>query len=134
MTKTLKARLGRLLEMQYRPSEIAEELGISKDTVYRGWIPAGAPHVRDESGQLWLVGTELAAWLLDQDAVRAPVTLMPGEAYCMRCKAAVRIAGEVTREPAGYAVMVRGSCAVCGAGVARLVGREDGWGDSDIDL
>jgi len=36
-------KLGRLLNMLYKPSEIAEEIGVAQDTVYRSYLPAGAP-------------------------------------------------------------------------------------------
>lgn len=111
-------RTDRLLEMWYRPAELAEELAVSKDTIYRSWIPAGAPHRRDDQGHLWICGTDLAAWL-ESLADRPRVALGPGEAYCMSCRVAVRIA-EATWEPRGSAVLVRGRCARCGAAVARF--------------
>ena len=57
-------RLGRLLNMYYKPSEIAEEIGISPDTVYRTYIPAGCPHEVDESGRIWIIGTTFRDWAL----------------------------------------------------------------------
>lgn len=109
--------------MEYRPSEIARELGVSKDTLYRGWVPAGAPHRRDESGHIWIVGTELAAWL--QQFQQEHVPLDEGEAYCLHCQQAVAMVGEVTRSPSKYAVLVKGRCAVCGGEVARFVSGDE---------
>lgn len=34
-------RLARFLDMMYRPSEVAEEIGVTQDTVYRSYLPAG---------------------------------------------------------------------------------------------
>ena len=118
VTKAVRSRLGRLLEMQYRPRELAEELGVHPDTVRRGWLRAGAPHMRDEDGAVWLVGTEVAAWL-EAIAARPKVVLGPGEAYCLHCQAGVAMVdGE--REATGAAVLVRGRCGRCGGLVARF--------------
>ena len=118
VTKAVRARLDRLLEMRYRPSELAEELGVCADTVTRGWVRAGAPHSRDEQGRIWLVGTEVAAWL-ESMAERPHVTLGPGEAYCLQCQAAVKMQCP-ERECRDRVVLVRGWCAQCGARVARM--------------
>lgn len=121
ITKAVRNRIRRLLYMEYAPSEIAEELGITKDTLYRGWLRAGAPHRRDETGRIWICGTDLAAWI--QDMGDGPsVTLEEGEAFCLRCQKAIRIQGPVTREPSQRAVLVRGTCPQCGSGVARFEG------------
>ena len=118
VTKAVRSRLGRLLEMAYRPSELAEELGVCVDTVRRGWLRAGAPHERDEDGAVWLVGTEVAAWL-EAMGDRPKVVLEPGEAYCLRGQAGVAMV-EGEREAVGPAVLVRGRCTRCGGRVARF--------------
>jgi hypothetical protein len=79
VTKAIRERLSDLLEMLYRPSEIAEVLGIGKDTLYTGWIPAGAPHTRDEKGHIWIVGTALAAWLREHDSADRVTGVNPGD-------------------------------------------------------
>jgi len=77
--------------MEYRPSEIAAELQIHPDTVYRGLIPAGCPHRRDERGHIWIVGTELTKWL---SAHQKPHhRLAPGMAWCCKCHQAVPMQG-----------------------------------------
>jgi len=124
VTRAVRERLGRLLEMRYRPSELAEELGVCVDTVRRGWLRAGAPHARDGAGAVWLVGTEVAAWL-EGFTDRPTVTLQAGEAYCLQCRAAVVIE-DARREDMGHAVLVRGRCARCGGRVARMARRVQG--------
>ena len=61
----------RLLNMQYRPSEIAAELKINVQILYRGWLPAGCPHAKDEHGNIWIVGTALHTWMVTVNARRA---------------------------------------------------------------
>lgn len=60
----------KLLHMRYKPSEVADVLGVGVQTVYRVWIPAGCPSDKDSSGALWIVGTELRAWMEDVEDVR----------------------------------------------------------------
>ncbi len=119
ITKQVRDRLQRLLPMEYRPDEIAAILGITKDTLYRGWIPAGAPQRRDATGNLWLMGTELATWLRAQQRQKQP--LAAGEAFCFRCQVAVVMQAPFSRQPAQYAIQLRGYCPNCGAIVTRLV-------------
>ena len=62
MTREQLARVGHLLNMYYKPSEIAEEIGCHTDTVYRSFLPAGCPHERDERGHIWIIGTAFRDW------------------------------------------------------------------------
>ena len=82
LTKDLKGRLHELLPMEYRPSEVAEVVGVSVDTIYRGWLRAGAPHRRDDTGHIWIVGSELATWLRGFER-KLSVTLEEGEVFCL---------------------------------------------------
>lgn len=124
LTKQVRDRLRRLLPMEYRPREVARELGVSPDTLYRGWIPAGAPHRREADDTIWIVGTDLAAWL--QTLVRhSTVTLKEGEAFCLRCQQAVVMTGPLERVAAKYAWLIRGTCPQCGNRVARFESPND---------
>jgi hypothetical protein len=60
----------RLLPMRYKPSEVAALLHVPAQTLYRTWVQAGMPCERDESGNLWIVGTDLRAWIDAQSASR----------------------------------------------------------------
>jgi len=44
MTGVQMSHLGVLLWMEYKPSEIAEEIKCNTDTLYKSYIPAGCPH------------------------------------------------------------------------------------------
>jgi hypothetical protein len=116
-------RLGHLLEMCYRPSELAAEIGCHTDTVYHSFIPAGCPHERDEHGHIWIVGTQFADWARHMQMQRR-TPLADGEAYCLRCRAAVQMIGPLTVTPTNrYLELVTGTCAVCGATVNRARAR-----------
>ena len=117
-------RLGRLMTMQYRPSELADELGCHVDTVYRTFIPAGCPHTRDSRRHIWIVGTEFAQWARDMMASRDHIKLADGEAYCLRCRHAVVMQGPLTVKPTSrYLELVTGVCPTCGTAVNRARAR-----------
>ncbi len=116
-------RLSRLLDMQYKPGEIASELGISVDTFTRSYIPAGAPVTVDLKGKIWVNGLAFATWARDYLASRknkARGKMLPGEAFCFRCRKVIEIQ-KLKRKPANrYSCLVSGSCPVCGGKVARF--------------
>ncbi len=54
----------RLLDMEYKPDELAEELGAANDLIIR-MIAAGAPAWKDAKGHYWIHGLSFAKWLND---------------------------------------------------------------------
>ena len=60
-----KNRLVKLLDMFYKPSEIAEEIGFSVRQVYRVYIPAGCPYERDSKKRLWSNGKAFREWAIE---------------------------------------------------------------------
>ena len=123
VTKEVRDRIRRLLPMEYRPSEIATVLGVNKDTVLRGWVRAGLPCRRGKSGEVWIIGSVLAAWLRQQ--IRKPrVKLGPGQAYCLRCHKAVTMRPPLTQEYSQHAILVQGTCPQCTGAIARFVSAE----------
>lgn len=117
----VKRRLGRLLEMEYKVSELCEELGVHRSTFYQGWLRAGLPHRRDDRGRIWIVGTDLAEWARGQSGV-SRVSLGEDEAFCLSCKKAVPI--QDPRDPvvSKASLMIKGTCPYCGHIVSRLKG------------
>lgn len=112
-----KQKLPSLLHMEYKVAELAEEIGITPKTIYSRYIPAGLPHRRDNSGNIWIVGTEFAKWI--NEALKnkpAPVKLADNEGYCARCKqprpfSAMELKRVLSAGRASYV----GLCSVCGA-------------------
>lgn len=79
------ARLGRLLNMLYKPSELAREIGINEDTIYRSYIPAGLPCLR-EGHTIWIHGPAFVQWAKETAAQRRQKNALPdGYAYCIKC-------------------------------------------------
>lgn len=120
-TQRLKAKA--LLTMEYRPSEIADILGIHVDTIYRTLLPAGCPHRRDGKTNIWIVGSELAAWLKQLEKPKNP--LGSGQAFCLHCNSAVDMQPPRTIRPTSRVLeLVTGTCPRCGKPINRARARE----------
>lgn len=108
-----------LLDMMYTPAELAEELGITREDVYRTLIPAGLPHTKDLRGHIWIHGLGAGAWMLSQ-ARRKKTNLAPDQFLCLHCRAAVTPDPlTIKRASAGRYHYLRAVCPVCGLTVCR---------------
>jgi Domain of unknown function (DUF5679) len=124
LTHSVIVKAPGLLPMLYLPAELAGELGMPVRTLY-DWLKAGAPHVQDEGGNLWIDGRAFAAWVAanrQQPAARAK--LGEDQAYCLRCKQAVTLVDPRREQVKGKLVLIKGRCPRCGAGINRG-GRSD---------
>jgi hypothetical protein len=115
-------RLMRLLDMLYKPSELADEIGVNVDTVYRSYIPAGLPVIRDEDGHFWIHGPAFVAWARETIAQKKAKRqgLPEGHAWCMTCNRPVKITALRVRSISRYSELVQGTCPACGKTVNRL--------------
>ena len=91
-------RLSRLLNMLYRPSELAEELGINVRQVYRVYIPGGCPHERDSRRHIWINGAAFRNWY---DEIYKKRRMARDEAFCLTCKRPVKMANKTLHEKDG---------------------------------
>jgi len=114
-------RAARLLDMMYKPSEIAYELKIQQRAIYEVLIPLGLPHERDEHGHIWLHGLTVREWL--ETATRGPkYKLANDEMFCLRCFAPRTFkAARLTKS--GKFVMASTVCPVCGSPMSKGVGK-----------
>jgi len=113
----------RLLEMEYTPSELAEELGCTPKTIYHSYLPAGLPFRKDKTGHIWIVGTSARAWLekMTQHSAEKPVDPVgKDEAFCTHCKDRVKLVNP-TRRHFGRAGLMAGTCPNCGKDIRRLI-------------
>lgn len=127
MRREIIIRLSRLLNMRYKPSELAQEIGVNVDTVYRTYMHAGCPFERDKRNQIWIIGTEFAEWaraITAQSKRKPGQTLPEGQAWCLRCRGAVDILNPKVKSINRYLDLVQGTCAACGAKVNRARGKE----------
>lgn len=65
-------RLSRIHDRFYSVMEIAKEIGVSADTVYKSYLPAGAPHIRDKSGSIRIHGLTFKEWVLNGSKIEQP--------------------------------------------------------------
>jgi hypothetical protein len=118
-------RLTRLLDMLYKPAEIAAEIGVHPDTVYRSYIPAGCPTVVDSAGHFWIHGPAFVAWarqtVTQRASKRQPLT--EGQAWCMRCDHPVELIAPTVRPINHYLELLQASCPICGTQVNRICPR-----------
>lgn len=122
-SRNIIIRLNRLLNMCYRPSELAHEIGCHVDTVYRSYIPAGCPHERDDRGHIWIVGTEFAQWVRTS-ASKKRSKMADDEAFCFKCNKPVKLTGDLTVKPTNkHLELVTGACPECGTTINRARAR-----------
>lgn len=120
-------KLARLLDMMYRPSELAEELGVTAETVTRSWLPAGAPFERDKVGNLWIHGETFSAWVRTVTGRRQEMgRLKEGEGFCFKCKTAVLMVRPRRLDTRRYTSMWQGRCPVCKGRVNRAYSADGG--------
>lgn len=106
-----------LLPMLYTPPELEQELGVPARTI-REWLAKGLSHQRDERGHILLDGRQVAAWVKTLGRSRADRRLEADEAYCVRCRRAVKWLNP-TRDQRGQQIWWRGVCPNCGSAICR---------------
>jgi uncharacterized protein with PIN domain len=112
-------RLKRLLNMPYKPSELAAELGFNQDRVYMTYIRLGCPHERGNNRQIWINGKEFRDWY--REHYQKPI-LQDDEAFCLTCRCPVEIC-EPERMSKGGLVFDLSNCPVCGRRIAKIIGQ-----------
>jgi hypothetical protein len=112
-------RLKSLLNMKYRPREIAEEVGFSVHQVYRVYIPLGCPHLRDERRHIWINGTSFAKWYVDFYKKRR---LQDNESFCLTCRIGVEKINP-KRHKDNNLIYDISFCPGCGRKLAKIVDR-----------
>lgn len=110
-------RLKRLLDMLYSPSELADEVGFSKEQIYRVYIPLGCPHERDIYQRISINGLVFAGWY-KQLYKKSQVN--QGESFCKTCRKAVQIINGV-QQTKGKITYILSSCPVCGRKLTRII-------------
>ena len=118
-------KLARLLDMEYKPSELAEEIGVDRLTVYRRYLPAGCPHRRDEHDLIWIHGLSFVAWaraINRREREKGTRHLEVDEAWCLFCRKVVKFTAVETLPIRKHLAIIRGVCAECGRDVHKMQG------------
>lgn len=118
-------KLTRLLDMLYRPSEIAEEIGVSMDTIYRSYIPAGLPYLRDPSKHIWIHGPAFIAWARQTISKKMDERsgLPDDHAWCMKCNQPVPLLSPTLKAVNRYLELLQSQCPQCGTKINRARAR-----------
>jgi hypothetical protein len=115
--------------MEYKVSELAEELGITENTVYISWIPEGLPLRRDKAGHIWIHGTAAAGWIKEKSQrSNEKIRMLDNQAYCMLCKKPVTIVRVTRRElwnAVNYRQYVIMECGHKGVKISRKINTGD---------
>ena len=112
-----------LLPMLYTPREICEELGIAESTL-RDWLQIDLPHKRDNRNRIWINVEEFARWVNNQRKPKAAKKLTEDEAYCLRCNQVSKLLSPQIQPIKGNLVLIKGTCANCGAVINRGAHRD----------
>jgi hypothetical protein len=107
-----------LLPMLYKVCELAVELHLPERTL-RDWLDDGAPHQRDQRGQIWVYGPEFSNWVVGRRKPKREKKLAEGQAYCCRCKRHVDMQNASSRPIKGKLIMTKGICPQCGCAINR---------------
>ena len=110
-------RLKRLLNMLYKPSELAQEVGININQIYRVYVPCGCPAKRDERNRIWINGEAFCKWY---SRVYSKIILAKNEAFCLTCKTGVPIVNPVRNKKGGLTYDVC-QCPNCGRKLAKII-------------
>ena len=111
------------LPMLYTPREICEELDIAESTL-RDWLQIDVPHQRDNRNRIWINGEEFARWVNNQRKPKATNKLNEDEAYCLRCNQVSKLLSPQIQPIKGNLVLIKGTCANCGAVINRGAHRD----------
>ena len=112
-----------LLPMLYTPREICEELDIAESTL-RDWLQIDVPHQSDNRNRIWINGEEFARWVNNQRKPKVTNKLNQDEAYCLRCNQVSKLLSPQIQPIKGNLVLIKGTCANCGAVINRGAHRD----------
>jgi hypothetical protein len=112
-----------LLPMLYTPREICDELDIAESTL-RDWLQKDVPHHRDNRNRIWINGEEFARWVNNQRKPKVTNKLNEDEAYCLRCNQVSKLLSPQIQPIKGNLVLIKGTCANCGAVINRGAHRD----------
>jgi hypothetical protein len=110
-------RLKRLLDMEYKPSELAQELGINPDQIYVVYIPLGCPHKRDDKRYILINGKAFQKWYLEK---YQKAKVKEDETFCKTCRKPVKIVGGSIRKKGGLSYVLS-SCPNCGRKLSKII-------------
>jgi hypothetical protein len=118
-------RLKRLLDMDYKPSELAGELGINLNQIYRVYIPLGCPHQTEGQRHISINGKAFQHWYLEK---YQKAKIKDDETFCKTCRKAVKLVQPSSGKKGGLDYVLS-NCPNCGRRISKIVGCKKGKHD-----
>lgn len=103
--------------MLYSPRELAEEIGINQEQIYRVYLSSGCPRSRDHQNHVLINGKDFRYWY-EENYKKRP--LEKDQAFCVSCKRVVSIKNpEIHKE--GNLTYYISICPNCGNKATRFI-------------
>ena len=109
-----------LLDMEYTPRELAEEIGVNVSQVYRVYLPIGCPRRRDTRRHYWINGELFREWYQERFQ---KIKLSEYQVFCLTCKKAVDLIDPEKKRKRGL-IYYECLCPICGRKLAKIIDRE----------
>ena len=114
----LRMRLIGLLDMEYKPAELAAEVGFSRKQIYRIYRKfPGFPCRVDETKHLWINGADFRNWY---HRTYPKIEINSDEAFCVICHAGVKIVNP-TYHTKGTLHYLLCHCPDCGRKISKML-------------
>lgn len=116
-------RLSRLLDMEYKPSELEEETGISASIIVRLAREKGLPARKTSNRNYWIHGLTFAKWILERNAKPKPTHLEPKEFLCLKCRVVLKVEKSIQTEHLPRWDYLTCTCPLCAGKVGKYARR-----------
>jgi len=106
-----------LFDMLYTTRELAEEIDISIDQIYRVYVPGGCPCERDSRNHIFINGKLFKEWY---EKTYKKQSLNKNQAFCLTCKkpAAIEKKERLIKNGLIYDLVI---CPYCGRKISKIV-------------
>ena len=118
-------RLKGLFDMLYSPGELAEELGINQDQIYRVYLPLGCPYIKEDRRHYQINGKDFKKWYL---ANYQKAVVNENQSFCKTCKKPVMIVDPINIKSNGLEYIIS-KCPNCGRKLSKIIDCKKGWND-----
>jgi hypothetical protein len=106
-----------LYDMSYKPSELAEELQVNLNQIYRVYLPLGCPRERDVFRHITINGEQFRKWYLEN---YKKATLKENESFCKTCQKPVNIVNGTTLKKKRM-IYIISDCPECGRKLSKII-------------
>jgi len=118
-------KLNRLLDMLYSTKELASEIGINHEQIYRVYIPLGCPHERDSKNHILINGRLFRDWY--QANYKKPL-ISKNETFCIACQKPVAITNPANKQK-GELSYILCKCPHCSRTLSKITANTRGKHD-----